>query len=199
MTAARARSAGTPAPTAKTSAASSTESKQNPGQLNSVQLNIVTLINMEKATEQNSLDDALFMMDNSVGGTGQGTQSLETVCRQGQVINWIIRPLDMEKRLDGTWPPMPKINNIVFLDTEAGDEEDVAERKIFTELKIYGMPDMMRSPLTPVYYYWAGTVLSTAKPGVHRYRFVLELEKENSREKLYLHTGEDPSIRILEV
>jgi hypothetical protein len=200
MTTARARSTSTLAPAASGSIAGGTaESKQNPGQLNSVQLNVVTLIDMEKATEQNSLDDALYMMDNSVGGTGQGTQHLETVCRQGQVINWIIRPLDMEKRLDGTWPPMPKINNIVFLDTEAGDEEDVAERKIFTELKIYGMPDMMRSPLTPVYYYWAGTVLSTAKPGVHRYRLIMELEKENSREKLYLHTGEDPSIRILAV
>jgi len=176
---------------------SAAEQKQNAGQLNSVQLNIVTLIDMEKAVEHNSLDDALFMMDNSVGGTGQGTQHLETVVRQGQVINWIIRPLDMERRLNGTWPPMPKISNIVFLDTELGDEEDVAERKIFTELKIYGAPDKMRSPLTPVYYYWAGTVLSTAKPGVHRYRLLLELEKENSREKVYLHTEEDPSIRII--
>lgn len=118
--------------------------KQNPGQLNSVQLNIVTLINMERATATGSLSDAMYMMDNSIGGKGQGTSSLETVCKQGQVINWIVRPIDMEKRLDGTWPPMPKINNIVFLDTELGDEEDVAERRIFNELKIYGMPDRMR-------------------------------------------------------
>ncbi|MFI5801497.1 hypothetical protein [Streptomyces sp. NPDC051561] len=195
----RARTEGTLARETRDTSTDTEVSKQNPGQLNSVQLNIVILIDLEKATENNSLDDALFMMDNSVGGSGQGTQHLETVCKQGQVINWIIRPLDMEKRLDGTWPPMPKINNIVFLDTELGDEEDVAERKIFTELKIYGMPDKMRSPLTPVYYYWAGTVLSTAKPGVHRYRLVLELEKENSRERLYLHTEEDPSIRIIGV
>jgi hypothetical protein len=57
-------------------------------------------------------------MDNSVGGTGQGTGQLETVGKQGQVLNWIIRPIEMDKRPDGTWPPMPKINNIVFLDTE---------------------------------------------------------------------------------
>ncbi|MCF2530229.1 hypothetical protein [Yinghuangia soli] len=178
---------------------SATEEKQNPGQLNSVQLNIVTLVDMERATESGMLAGAMYMMDNSIGGTGQGTNRLETVCKQGQVINWIVRPMDMERRLDGTWPPMPKINNIVFLDTELGDEEDVAERRHFSELKIYGMPDRMRSPLTPVYYYWAGTVLSTAKPGVYRYRLILELERENSKEKLYLNTVDHPAIRVIEV
>ncbi|MDI2126448.1 hypothetical protein [Yinghuangia seranimata] len=177
----------------------SVEEKQNPGQLNSVQLNIVTLVNMERAAETGQLADAMYMMDNSIGGVGQGTHHLETVCKQGQVLNWIVRPLDMEKRLDGTWPPMPKINSIVFLDTEIGDEEDVAERKIFTELKIYGAPDRMRSQYTPVYYYWAGTVLSTAKPGVYRYRLILELEQEGKKERLYLNTEQHPSIRVLEV
>ncbi|MFI6504519.1 hypothetical protein [Nonomuraea typhae] len=173
--------------------------KQNPGQLNSVQLNIVTLVDMEKATENRSLDGALYMVDNSVGGEGQGTESLETVCKQGQVLNWIIRPIDMERRRDGTWPPMPKINNIVFLDTEAGDEEDVAEKKVCIELKIYGAPDRMRDPLTPVYYYWAGTVLSTLRPGTYRYRLVVELEQEHKKERLYLNTVNHPSIRVITV
>lgn len=182
-----------------TTTRSGAEEKQNPGQLNSVQLNIVTLIDMERATESGSLAEAMYMMDNSVGGTGQGTHQLQTVCKQGQVLNWIIRPMDMEKRLDGTWPPMPKIGNIVFLDTEIGDEEDVAERRGFAELKIYGAPDRMRSPLTPVYYYWAGTVLSTTRPGVYRYRLVIELEQEGKKERLYLNTVEHPSIRVIEV
>ncbi|MEU3460652.1 hypothetical protein ABZ721_11935 [Streptomyces sp. NPDC006733] len=182
-----------------TSTRSSVEQKQNPGQLNSVQLNIVTLVNMERATATGSLSDAMYMMDNSIGGEGQGTRQLETVCKQGQVLNWIIRPIDMEKRLDGTWPPMPKIASIVLLDTEKGDEEDVSERKIFTELKIYGMPDRMRSPYTPVYYYWAGTVLSTAKPGVYKYRLIVELEQDGKKEKLYLNTIDHPSIRVIAV
>ena len=169
------------------------------GQMNSVQLNVVTLVNMERASANQSLAGNMFMVDNSVGGTGQGTGQLETVCKQGQVINWIIRPIEMEKRPDGTWPPMPKINNLVFLDTERGDEEEVAERRIFTELKIYGMPDRMRSPYTPVYYYWAGAVLSSAPPGVYRYRLVLELEQENGKDKLYLNTERHPAIRVVEV
>ncbi|MFE0100949.1 hypothetical protein [Streptomyces sp. NPDC059009] len=173
------------------------EQKQNPGQLNSVQLNIVTLVNMERAAETGSLAESMYMMDNSIGGSGQGTNHLETVCKQGQVLNWIVRPIDMDKRIDNTWPPMPKINSIVFLDTELGDEEDVAERKICTELKIYGAPDRMRDKFTPVYYYWAGTILSTAKPGLYRYRLILELEQEGTKERLYLNTVEHPSIRIL--
>jgi hypothetical protein len=97
------------------------------------------------------------------------------------------------------WPPMPKITSLVFLDIEKGDEEDVAERRIFTELKIYGMPDSMRSQYTPVYYYWAGAIQSTAPPGLYRYRLVLELEQENKKEKLYLSTTRHPSIRVIGV
>ncbi|SEF86917.1 Pyridoxal-dependent decarboxylase conserved domain-containing protein [Nonomuraea solani] len=142
---------------------------------------------------------AMYMVDNSYTGSGQGTSALETVCKQGQVLNWIIRPIDMERRRDGTWPPMPKINNIVFLDTEVGDEEDVAEKKVCIELKIYGAPDRMRDPFTPVYYYWAGTVLSTAKPGLYRYRLVVELEQEGKKERLYLNTENHPAIRVVPV
>jgi len=173
------------------------ENKQNPGQLNSVQLNIVTVVDVEKAVATGSLDGAVFMMDNSIGGLGGGTAHLQTVCKQGQVLNWIIYPMDMERRRDGTWPPMPKINNIVFLDNEAGEEDDVAETKICTELKIYGMPDMVRSTGTPAYCYWACMVLRTTKPGVYNYRFVLELEQEGKKEKLYLNTTEKPSIHVL--
>lgn len=177
----------------------SVEEKQNPGQLNSVQLNIVTVVDLEKAVTTGTLSDAVYMMDNSYGGESQGTPRLQTVCKQGQVLNWIIYPMDTEKRVDGTWPPMPKINHIVFLDTDVGDEEDAAEIKVCTEFKIYGMADRIRSKFTPVYYYWAGTVLNTLPPGVYKYRFVLELEQEGKKEKLYLNTVENPSIRVLSV
>lgn len=157
--------------------------KRNPGQLNSVQLNVVTVIDLHRAVQSKSLKDCLYMVDNSVGGDGQGTAHLQTHCKQGQVINWIIYPMEMEKRPDGNWPPMPKINNIVFLDTERGDEDCYAERKIMIELKYYGGVDLIRSPYTPVYYYWAGIVLSDLPPGVYPYRFILELEQEEKKRK----------------
>lgn len=169
------------------------------GQLNSVQLNVVTLVDMDKAAAAKSLDGCLYMMDNSIGGVGQGTDHLETVCKQGQVINWIIRPIDMHRRPDGSWPPMPKINNLVFLDIEKGDEDDVAERRMMTELKVYGGPDLMRDQYTAVYYYWAGAVMGTAHPGLYRYRFVLELEKEHGTDKLYLNSPRYPALRVLGV
>jgi hypothetical protein len=170
--------------------------KQNPGQLNSVQLNVVTVVDVEKATATESLQDALYMMDNSVSVVGQGTPHLQTVCKQGQVLNWIIYPMDMEKRGDGTWPPMPAITNVVFLDSEEGDDEHVAVLKVCTELKIWGMPDLMRSRYTPVYKYWAGTVLSELQPGTYHYRFIIEVEQDGKKEKLYLNTVGNPSIRV---
>lgn len=170
--------------------------KQNPGQLNSVQLNIVSVIDIHRAVQTGSVKDTIYMMDNSVGGKGQGTGHLETFCKPGQVINWIIYPMEVEKRPDGTWPPMPKINNIVFLDDQEGDEEEFAESKVMTELKVYGGPDMMRSPYCPVYYYWAGAVLSDLPPGVYPYRFVLELEQEDDKAKVYLNTVEKPSLKV---
>lgn len=177
----------------------STIKKQSAGQLNSVQLNVVTVLDVHKALRTKSLKDTLYMMDNSVGGIGQGTDHLQTICKQGQVINWIIYAMDKEKRDDGTWPPMPKINNIIFLDDQEGDTDDVAETKICTEFKIYGGPDMMRSPYCPVYYYWAGAVLSTLKPGVYNYRFIIELEQEGKKERVYLNTIEKPSLKVIEI
>lgn len=176
-----------------------TEERPNPGQLNSVQLNIITLVDVAKVNASGTVDGALYMMDNSSGGSGQGTAHLETVCKQGQVLNWIIYPMEMDKRPNGNWPPMPKINNIVFLDSEEEDDEDVTPIKVCTEFKIYGMADLMRSPYTPVYFYWAATVLSGLLPGVYKYRFVLEVEKDNKKGSQYLNTVEKPSIRVIPV
>ncbi len=167
------------------------------GQLNSIQLNIVTLVHLQRASATGTLEGSLFMMDNSVGGTGQGTGRLETVCKQGQVLNWIIRPIEMDKRPDGNWPPMPKITSLVFLDPEETDAQQVATKRITSELKIYGMPDKMRSPYTPVYYYWAGTILPTAQPGLYRYRLVVELEQDGGKDPLYLNTEDNPALRII--
>lgn len=175
-----------------------TPKRQNPGQFNSVQLNVVTVVDLHKAVATKTLKDTIYMIDNSVGGEGQGTAHLQTVCKQGQIINWLIYCVDMEKKPDGAWPPMPKINNIVFLDHCS---ENVSESKVCIDFKIYGGPDMIRSssPLTPVYYYWAGMVLNDLPPGVYNYRFVLELGQEDTDEKLYLNTVEKPSLRVLKV
>ena len=56
---------------------------------------------------------------------------------------------------------------------------------------------MMRDPYCPVYYYWAGMVVSDLDPGVYNYRLVLELEKPESKDKIYLHMEQKPSLKII--
>lgn len=160
---------------------------------NSVQLNIVTFVDVRKAVCACSTDNAVFMMDNSVGSLGQGTSRLQTCCKQGQVLNWIIYAMDMDRRPDGSWPPMARINNIVFLDGEGGD---VSSIRVCEDLKIFGPPDKIRSAYTPVYYYWAGTVPIELPEGVYRYRLVLELENETGQRPLYLNL-DGPSLKVL--
>jgi hypothetical protein len=164
------------------------------GQFNSVQLNVVTYIDVQNANVTMSLSDNLFMVDNGVNSKGRGTADLQTTCKQGQVINWLLYPLNMTQNQDGSWPPMAKINNIVFT-TDDGQTE---YRRVCTEFKIYGGPDKIRSknPNTPVYYYWAGTVLNDLPVGVYKYRFVLELDTADPNKKNYMNL-DSPSLNVI--
>lgn len=161
--------------------------------LNSVQLNIVVFVDVRKAIEENSLENAVFMIDNSVNSLGQATPALQTCCKQGQVLNWIVYAMDMDRRPDGSWPPLARISNIVFLEEGSSDVSPV---RVCQDLKIYGSVDKIRSKYTPVYYYWAGAVPVEFPEGVYRYRLVLELENEGTQACTYLNL-EAPSLRVV--
>lgn len=165
------------------------------GSFNSVQLNIVTFVDVQKAVTEKSLDGAVYMVDNAPTSTEQGSHRLQTTCKQGQTLNWIIYPMDADKKPDGTWPPSVRINNIVFLDENG---EDVAITKICQDMKVYGGPDKIRSSYTPVYYYWAGTIPPTLPVGIYKYRFVLELETETTNKSVYLNLN-TPSLNVISV
>jgi hypothetical protein len=163
--------------------------------LNSVQLNIVTFVDVNKAITTRSLDQAIYMIDNSPLSTLQGTPYLQTTCKQGQALNWIIYPLDANKRTDGSWPPVAKISNIVFF------HEDgiwTVRNSTMDNLKIYGAPDRIRPPYTPVYYYWAGIIPLDLPSGIYRYRLVLDLETWKKEEHIYLNL-ETPALNVVEV
>lgn len=145
----------------------------NPGQLNSTQLNIVTTVDVAAVIRNRSIDEAVWMMDNSPDSRGKGTTALETVCRQGQVLNWLVYAVDMARRPDGTWPPFAKIVSIVFLEA---DHKTVHGLKVFGDLKIFGGPDAIRHPLTPSYAYWAGMLLPDLVPGRYAYRLIFEID-----------------------
>ncbi|WP_075602925.1 hypothetical protein [Saccharicrinis aurantiacus] len=172
--------------------------KNNSVKFNSVQLNIVTFVDVPKADVYNSLSDAVYMCDNNIESENQGTNGLQTLCKTGQTLNWIIYAMDSKKKPDGTWPPSARITNIVFTNA---DGTDVADFKVCNELKLIGPPDEMRSPYTPVYYYWAATVAPMLPEGIYKYRLIVEVDTQDKtfasgKKNLNLNT---PSLKVLAV
>lgn len=142
------------------------------GQYYSNQMNIAVFVDTHKALAMRTLKDATYVVDNSGHSVGNGTSHLATACKQGAVLNWLIYGLDSERRLDGTYPPMPIIRNIVFEDSKTGD---VTLSPVCDRLGCYGGPDKSRSEYTPAYNYWAGCVRMDLPEGKYRYRIVVEL------------------------
>lgn len=161
--------------------------------LNSVQLNIVTTIDVANVVRTNSLEDWAYMMDNSPDSRGKGTHRLETVCKQGQVLNWLLYFLDMKQRPDKSWPMFARIVTIVFLNEEGNS---VYVGKVCSDLEYYGGPAQVNSPYTPAYYYWAGTVLPDLEPGLYHYRLVLEFDADAYGTKRLMELS-TPSLRVL--
>ena len=164
-----------------------------PGQLNSTQLNVVTVVDVANTLTAGTIIDSSWMMDNSPDSTGKGTTNLQTVCRAGQVINWLIYNMNTDKKKDGTWPPFAKIVNIVFL---RNDRKVVFGTKVCADLKVYGGPDAVRSKYTPSYYYWAGSVMPNLSPGLYAYRLVVELETGKPGEVRHYNI-DGPALRVL--
>jgi hypothetical protein len=162
---------------------------------NSVQLNIVTFVDVNKVIMTRSLENAVYMMDSAPASAQQGTPCLQTTCKQGQALNWIIYPLDANRRMDGIWPPSVKISSIVFFNE---DEFTTIMDSVMSNLRIYGAPDKVRSPYTPVYYYWAGTIPIDLTPGIYHYRLILELETWKREEHIYLNL-ETPTLNVVQI
>lgn len=138
----------------------------------SIQLNIVTTVDVAGVLAGRPIGDCVWMTDNGTASTGKGTSSLQTGCRPGQVLNWLIYSLDVEQRPDGSFPPVARIVNLVFF---AGDRQNPVPVPAEHALKVYGAPDRMRSPYTPVYAYWAGMVPDDMASGIAGYRLIIEI------------------------
>ncbi|GEM_PF-6119884 len=138
---------------------------------NSTQLNIVATVDVAAVRAGHPVEQAIWFFDNEPKSEGHGTPHLQTSCLPGQVINFLIYPVDGQRRPDGSYPDFPQIDAIVFYQ----DGSDTRVYKTLADLKVYGAPDRMRSPYTPVYRYWAGTVERDAEPGVYPYRMIISL------------------------
>jgi hypothetical protein len=131
-------------------------------QLTSAQLNIVIVVDVSRAVEIGSLQQSLFMMDNSPDSHDKGTDRLSTRCMPGQVINWGILPL--EAPFDSV-----RISNIRFIE----------QVEVCTKLKVYGKAIPPFGPYPeriPDYDYWAGLVRPDLTPGVYHYHLEVEMK-----------------------
>ncbi len=166
---------------------------QQIGQANSVQLFVVILMDTQRALDENTLDGNAYLMDNSFGSTGQGTTNLQTIVKPGQIVNWLIYSMDNDKDIHGDYPPLANINKILFLDK---NRDIVDERRICTQFHRYGGIDRVRSPQTPVYYYWSGMLSRDLPADVYDYRFVVDIRTEQSFKRTYLNL-DSPSLKLI--
>lgn len=135
---------------------------------NSIQVNVIAVVDVAAALATGSLDKALFFVDNSVTrdgepSPGRGTLALETQCNEGMVINWIVysvAPYGV---------PVPvSIHKIEFKDP------------VLFKLQEYGGVEVAVSPdyipgVTPTYSYWAGLVRPGVEPKLYHYRIEFSL------------------------
>lgn len=156
------------------------------------QLNIVVTVDVVGVLRQGTLTDRIALMDNSPGSTRKGTAELRTACRQSQVLNWLIYPIDDQKREDGSWPPFARISNIVFVKKDGNAEF----AQTCLDLCIYGGPDAMRKADTPVYTYWAGIVRPELLPGIYDYRLIIECDTDDRNVKKHFELN-GPSLEVL--
>jgi hypothetical protein len=138
---------------------------------NSIQVNILVVVDVARAIAGGGLEDAVMLVDNSVdrGGRpsrGRGTSGLATQAQTGMVLNWIVYPV-------GPFgDPVPAtIDAITFA------------QPVCFQLQSYGAIDIARSPnyiagLTPAYDYWAGLVLPGLAERSYPYDITLRLGEQ---------------------
>ncbi len=151
-----------------------TKDSKRLGVANGIQLNIVSTVDLKTIYRTKSLEDAVYLTDNAFHSENKGTPALETVCTQGQVLNWLLYPVNMDEMVNPhIYNPSARISNIVFLH----EDGTVVNEKICDNLEPYGTQEKGRPYLQPpIFYYWAGAVKANLAPGKYRYRLIFEVD-----------------------
>jgi len=126
------------------------------------QININIAVDVVKALSEKTLEDNMYMMDNSAfGSVHQGTEKLRTECQPGQTIHWIVYAIDLQTPVT--------IKNITFI---SSDGEPQAEN---TESNNYSYTD------NPDLKTWTGILPYMVCGKEYRYRLELQMgEGKNS-------------------
>ncbi|MBK5924889.1 hypothetical protein CCR90_14170 [Rhodovulum sulfidophilum] len=135
---------------------------------NSLQVNVIAIVDVARAVYTETLDDAVIFVDNSVTpegkpSPGRGTTALKTQCLEGMVINWIVYPV-------GPYGvPVPvSIADITF------DEPICVKLQSYGSIVTAHSPDVIPG-VTPSYDYWAGMVRPEVEPNTYGYRIEFQI------------------------
>jgi len=136
-------------------------------------ISIVVAVDSIGALSDGTLEDHLFLMDNSPWESpGKGTDYLSTMCNPGRIIQWVIYPIDLQTPA--------AIKNITFLD--ACNKTMSKSGNARTEIE---MPTMNS---------WTGIVPGGLTPG-HPYKYRLEIQIGEGKNSI-LHR-DTPSLMII--
>lgn len=135
---------------------------------NTVQVNVIVVVDVAHALATASLDGAVMLVDNSVTiagdpSPGRGTPALATQCTYGTVVNWILATVAPY----GT--PLP----VEFVDIRF-DEQVCLKLERYGEVAWKASPDALPG-ITPEYNYWAGLVMPDLPPKRYRYTIALKI------------------------
>ncbi|MCK4763581.1 MAG: hypothetical protein KAW12_15380 [Candidatus Aminicenantes bacterium] len=138
-------------------------------------INIVVAVDSIGAFSDGKLNDNIFLMDNSpCTGSGQGTANLSTLCHPGQVIQWVIYPIDLQTQA--------MIKNITFIGT---DNNSNVKHKNNCMRTVLDMPTLNS---------WTGIVPWYMVPGLP-YRYRLEIQMGEGKNSI-MYTDTPSLVRI---
>lgn len=156
------------------------------------QINIMASMDVVGALRTGSIAGRIGVADNSARSNFMGQPNLQTVCYQGQVLNWWLYPIESRQRPDGTLPPRARIFDLIFVDA-AGV---VISQVPCEPLRCYGAPDKLYRQDNAIYDYWAGMVLSNLPLGVYRYRWIIECDNEDRSGRQFFQF-DGPSLKVI--
>lgn len=138
-------------------------------------INIVIAVDTIGALSDGELNGNIFLMDNSPWNSGgQGTANLYTLCPPGQVIQWVIYPIDLQTPAS--------IKNITFIGAASNSN---VQHKNYCMRAVKGMPTLNS---------WTGIVPYYMVPGLP-YRYRLDIQMGEGKNSI-MYTDTPSLIRI---
>jgi hypothetical protein len=117
-------------------------------------IDIVIIVDVIGALSKRTLQNDLYMVDDSWNSRGKGAANLSTTCYPGQLLRWVAYAIDVQTPVT--------ISGIAFLNTE----------NTSSARELLAMPG---SGAVAQAAFWTGIVPSDLPPGLHGYSLKLQM------------------------